>query len=316
MREKRLPDEEVVFESADVALAGTFVDPDGSRAAALILTGSGQLDRDSNGRRFRGQINNAIAEALAGRGVASLRYDKRGAGESGGDFFAAGVSENYADACAAIDWLETRGAGRPIYAIGHSEGALHVAHLAADDRVAGAVLIACPAHRGEEILTWQAAQIVPTLSRLTKAVLKLLRVDPLKSQRKALDRIRSTAADSLRIQGKKVNARWLREFMDYDPAPIFERIDVPVLVVVAEHDMHVPPEDGDAIRALIAGPCDETIVAGLSHILRDDPESKGPRAYRRALKAPVSPAVLDAITDWVEKQLSPSRVSSTESRRQ
>src|SRR5262249_47509694 len=154
---------------------------------------------------------------------------------------------------------------------------LHVAHLAADQTVAGAVLIACPARRGEEILTWQAAQIVPTLSPLTKAVLRLIRLDPLESQRKALDRIRSTAADSLRIQGRTVNARWLREFMDYDPAPIFERIDVPMLLVAAEHDMQVPPEDGEAIQALVAGPCDEVIVAGLSHILRDDPECKGPR---------------------------------------
>jgi alpha-beta hydrolase superfamily lysophospholipase len=155
--------EEVRFESAGVSLAGTFVDPAAARADALILSGSGRLDRDSNGPRFRGEINSAIAEALAARDVASLRYDKRGAGESGGDFYAAGVSDNYADACAAVDSLATRASGRPIYAIGHSEGALHVARLASDGKVAGAVLIAGQARRGEEILTWQAAQIVPTL---------------------------------------------------------------------------------------------------------------------------------------------------------
>jgi uncharacterized protein len=90
--------------------------------------------------------------------VPSLRYDKRGAGQSGGDYFEAGMTENYADACAAVGWLATRAPDRPIYAIGHSEGALHVARLAADNKVAGAVLIACPARTGEEILTWQAAR--------------------------------------------------------------------------------------------------------------------------------------------------------------
>jgi pimeloyl-ACP methyl ester carboxylesterase len=242
-----------------------------------------------------------------------LRYDKRGAGESGGDFFAAGVRENHADACAAVGWLATRAGGRPLYAVGHSEGALDVAHLAADERVAGAILIGCPARRGEEILVWQAGRIVPTLPPAIKVILTLLRVDPLRSQQKAFVRFRSTSTDSLRIQGKKLNASWLREFMDYDPVPTFTRIHCPVLVLVAEHDMQVPPEDGAAICSLVAGPSDEVVLPGLSHILRDDPESKGPRGYRKALKAPVSPAALETIAYWIAKQLSePSTTSPNE----
>jgi alpha/beta superfamily hydrolase len=195
--------EEVRFQSADLALAGTFLAVPDAEAAALILTGSGPLDRDSNGPRFRGQISLAIAQALARHGVVSLRYDKRGAGQSQGDYFDAGLTENYADACAAAGSLRDRCPDLPTYAIGHSEGALHAARLAADDKVAGAVLIACPARRGEEILTWQAAQILPTLSPATKAVLKFLHIDPLKSQRKAFARLRSTSANTIRIQERR-----------------------------------------------------------------------------------------------------------------
>src|SRR5262249_56930779 len=119
-------------------------------------------------------------------------------------------------------------------------------------------------------------QIVPTLHAVTKAILRVLRIDPLESQQKALRRIRSTSADSLRIQGKRQNARWLREFMDYDPGPVFERVHSPLMVVVPEHDMHVPRGDGELICKLVSGPCEEVIVPGLSHILRDDPQSKGP----------------------------------------
>jgi uncharacterized protein len=295
--------EEVRFESEGVLLAGTYVDPSDAKAGALILTGSGPLDRDSNGPRFRGQVNPEIAQALAIHGVASLRYDKRGAGRSRGDYFEAGVTENYGDACAAVGWLATRSPDLPIYAIGHSEGAMHGARLAADGKVAGAVLIACPARRGEEILAWQAAQIVPTLPPVTKAILKLLRIDPLKSQRKAFERIRSTSGNTLRIQGKKVNARWLREFMDYDPNPVFKRIKVPVLAMIGTHDMQVPPEDADAIKRLVPGPREKKQIEGLSHILRSDPESKGPRAYPKALREPVDPVVLKTITDWLERQI-------------
>lgn len=295
--------EEVRFENAGVTLAGTFVDPGEARAVALILTGSGRLDRDSNSRAFRGQINSAIAEALAAHGIASLRYDKRGAGASSGDFYAAGLNDNYADAQAAVDWLARRSAGRPLYGIGHSEGALHVAHLGADGKLAGAVLIACAARRGEEILTWQAAQIVPTLPAATKAILKLLHIDPLKGQQKAFARLRGSSADSLRVQGKKLNARWMREFMDYDPGPTFERVRCPLLVVIPEHDFQVPPEDGKTICNLVPAPCKTVIIPGLSHILRDDPESKGPRSYRRALRSPVSPAVIEVITNWLTGRL-------------
>src|SRR5579863_6995102 len=105
--------EDVRFESeGGVTLAGTFLDPSDAKAAALILTGSGRLDRDSNSRAFHGWISPAIAEALAARGVASLRYDKRGAGQSSGDFLEASLSNNYSDAAAATGWLLSRAAGR------------------------------------------------------------------------------------------------------------------------------------------------------------------------------------------------------------
>lgn len=294
--------DEVRFDSGEVNLAGTFLEPPNAKAAALILSGSGRLDRDSNTAKIRLGVSLAIAEALKADRVSSLRYDKRGVGKSEGNFFDAGVAENYADACAAVGWLATRSPDTAIYAIGHSEGALHAAHLAADETVAGAVLIACPARTGEEVLSWQAAQIVPTLGPATKTVLRLLRIDPLKSQRKAFERVRSTSATTIRIQGKKTNARWLRQFMDYDPAPIFKQIKAPLLVIVGSHDMQVPPADADAIRTLVAGPCDEQVVDEMSHLLRPDPESRGPRGYRKAVNEPVSPAVLQSITGWIDRQ--------------
>jgi pimeloyl-ACP methyl ester carboxylesterase len=297
--------EDVRFESDGVTLAGTFVDPDSARTSALILTGSGQLDRNSNGPKLNLNINSAIADALAARGISSLRYDKRGAGESGGDFFEASLSDNYADAVAALGWLATRTHGVPLVAVGHSEGSLHVAHLAADGKLVGAVLIAPPALRGEETLTWQAAQVVPTLPRATRSILKLLHIDPLASQRKAFERIRSTSAGTIRVQGKKLNARWFREFMDYDPAPVYKQVDVPVLVLIGEHDFQVPPAGAEAIGRLVPGACEVQLIPNLSHILRDDPDSRGPRDYPREVRQPVSPVVLERIGDWIEAQLGP-----------
>jgi uncharacterized protein len=65
-------------------LYGTLTVPDGGAPApaVVIASGSGPLDRDSNHRRARFDVARQLAHALAAGGLASLRYDKRGVGES------------------------------------------------------------------------------------------------------------------------------------------------------------------------------------------------------------------------------------------
>jgi len=74
--------EEITFASSGCALAGTFVQVPNPVAAALLIVGSGRTDRNSDvrlpaGQQLRGGITRAAAEALAGVGVSTLRYDKR-----------------------------------------------------------------------------------------------------------------------------------------------------------------------------------------------------------------------------------------------
>jgi uncharacterized protein len=52
---------------------------------------------------------------------------------------------------------------------------------------------------------------------------------------------------------------------------------------------------------LVRGPFEGHVVGDLSHLLRPDPGSAGPRGYRRAVRQPVSPDVLDLITGWVAR---------------
>ena len=108
----------------------------------------------------------------------------------------------------------------------------------------------------------------------------------------------ASSADVMRIQGQKVNARWFRDFIRYDPAPVLARITVPVLAITGGHDLQVPPEDVAAIGRLVQGPFDGHVTGDLSHLLRPDPDRKGPFGYRRALRQPVSPEVLALITAW------------------
>jgi pimeloyl-ACP methyl ester carboxylesterase len=295
---------EVFFDSDGCRLAGTYAEAADPMAAALLITGSGKTDRDSDvhlplHQMLRGGITRQVSDALAAARVSSLRYDKRGIGASGGDYMSVGMAQRLADAQAALGWLAAQAAGLPLLAIGHSEGTYYAARLAADGDVAGAVLLSGSARTGAEVLSWQTQKMAERLPRSARVILRLMRTDAIRAQRKNMDRILASSDDVMRIQGSRVNARWVRDFAAYDPGPVLARITVPVLAITGGHDVQVPPEDVHAIGRLVQGPFDGHVVADLSHMLRPDPASIGPRDYRRAARQPVSPEALALITAWV-----------------
>lgn len=298
---------DVTFYSGGCTLAATFTAAAEPVAAALLITGSGRTNRDSDarlpgGRMLRIGVDRAVAGALARARVSTLRYDKRGVGASDGDYLACGMDDRRADARAALGWLAGRTEGLPLLAVGHSEGAFYAAELAADQAVAGAVLTGAGARPGEQILAWQAEMIAARLPPLARAVLRVTRTDVIRTQRKRLDRIEASRADVARIQGIRVNARWIRDFVAYDPRPVLARITVPVLAVTGGQDVQVPPADVAVIGHLVRGPFEGHVVGDLSHLLRPDPGSAGPREYRRAVRQPVSPEYLELVTGWVTKR--------------
>ncbi len=253
--------------------------------------------------RARLGIGRDIAVALAARGIASLRYDRRGVGGSSGSFLAAGFHENTTDAGSALAFLRDRPDVARCFAVGHSEGALHAAAVAGDgahDDLAGVVLLAPAAKTGEETLAWQAAQIAPTLPAPVRLLLRLLRTDLTAKQAKNVRRLQSTTGDIERIDGRRMNARWHREFIAFDPKPSLARIRVPVLAVAGDKDLQVDPEDLALVASTVGGPVDTVRVPDLTHVLRRDPGSPSLSAYRRLIRQPTDAETLDAVGEWVQ----------------
>ena len=304
--------EEVRFRSGACTLAGTFQPAADPAAAALLISGSGKVDRNSDAKLpvrgvLRIGVTRAVAEALAASHVSTLRYDKRGVGASEGDALRAGMADRRADARAALAWLADRQPGLPLLAIGHSEGAWYAAELAADGLVSGAVLLAGGARPGAQILSWQVDQIVARLSPAVRLILRVLRRDVVAAQRRRLARITSSASDVVRVQGIKMNARWYRDFVAYDPAPVLTRISVPVLAITGGQDIQVPPADVEEVGRLVQGPFEGHVAGDLSHLFRPDPASRGLRDYRRSARQPVSPELLRLVTDWAARNWDRSR---------
>jgi len=297
---------DVRFVSDGYVIAGTLTDVPSPVAAALVITGSGRIDRDSDAKvhgvpLLRTGVTRQVAAALNTARVVTLRFDKRGVGASGGDYLHAGMTDNLADARAGLRWLAERCPGLPLLTVGLSEGTWHAARLAAseEEKVAGTVLLGAPARSGEQVLDWQIAKLAPTLPGVVKTVMRLTRTDFVQSQHKRIARLKATTGDVARIGGIRANVRWYREFMSYDPAQDYARLTVPVLAITGGHDMQVPPDDVSVIGSLVRGPFEGHVVDELSHLLRPDSSWTGPRGYRRAVRRPVSPKVLAIITEWV-----------------
>jgi len=92
-------EETVRFDSGKVTLAGTLVKPGGieRHPAVVLFHGSGPQERDL-----------FMARWFANLGIAALAYDKRGVGESGGDFRKVPFMELCDDGLAAIEYLKSR----------------------------------------------------------------------------------------------------------------------------------------------------------------------------------------------------------------
>jgi len=287
--------------SAGVELAGTETAPTGeARAVAVILPGSGEVNRDADHRRIPLGVSRDLAHALAGAGVVTLRYDKRGIGASGGQFLATGLSDNIADATAALQTIRDAHPDLPAFVIGHSEGAMIAEAVAADATgLAGVVLLAAPGVPGEETMKWQARQIAPTLPAFARAVTRLLRIDILAQQSKAIEAIKATSGDIARVQGRRINAKWQRELLAFDPAPFLARITAPVLAITGGKDLQVNPDDLEVIAATVPTPVETRRPADVTHILRADPNAPTIGAYKKLAKQPIDAQVITDVVGWV-----------------
>ncbi|NGM72746.1 alpha/beta hydrolase family protein [Sphingobacterium sp. SGL-16] len=125
---------DVVFPNkyANIQLAGTLTFPKekGKYPAVILLTGSGQQDRDET--LFGHKPFKVLADYLTRNGIIVLRYDDRGAGKSEGSFEASTIDDFSKDAISALEFLKQQKNVdiNKIGILGHSEGGL-VANLLA-----------------------------------------------------------------------------------------------------------------------------------------------------------------------------------------
>jgi pimeloyl-ACP methyl ester carboxylesterase len=279
--------------SRGYTLAATLTKPKGLARVPVVITisGSGPQERDSRLAPVPGYaIFREVADTLGKRGIAVLRYDDRGVGESGGRSSAAtATSADFADDVrSVIEWLRTRPDidGARIAVAGHSEGGLIAPLVASTDaRIRAVALLAGPAYSGRRVLMFQNELGIRSLTTVTEA------------QRDSLRRTVPGALDSL----ARANP-WFNYFINTDPAVALRKVKQPVLVLQGNTDMQVSPEQADTLSFILrkAGNTRVTVqrFPDTNHLFLRDPV--GVAGGYSALKDPtVRRDVLGALANFM-----------------
>ncbi|MBK9265233.1 MAG: alpha/beta fold hydrolase [Polyangiaceae bacterium] len=300
-------EKEITIDANGITLAGTLCLPreDGRYPIVVMIHGSGPLDRNENMKRQSLDIFNVIAHQLAGRGFASFRYDKRGCGKSGGNYYTAGLFDMVDDAVHCIDAIQRQPCCDSIVLLGHSEGCI-IAPLVSGKRTSVSKLVLiCPfVQRIEAILLKQAAQVQKELESggmLRRWLFKMLGTS-VESQQELIDRIKSENKDTIRVNLQKVPAKSIRELLELDPPTIMAQVERPTLIIGGEKDLQCDPADVDKIVALIKGPVEAHVVKNLTHLLRFEEGEPALLRSIQLIRKPMEPVVAELIANWLEKQ--------------
>ena len=312
-------EKEIEVNSNGIRLAGTLCLPavEGSFPCLLMIHGSGPVDRDENTRqlkfiRVKLNIFNTIARYLSEKGIASLRYDKRGCGRSTGDYLRAGLYDLIQDAKVMYSHILSQGYIKRdnIFLLGHSEGTVIAPKIAVEHpEIAGLVLLAPLAQNMEQPLRYQAIKIKEDAEKSggwNRLIMRLswrLTGDPVKVQTELIWKIKITTEDTFRYKGQRINAKWLREHLADDPAETLRNITHPVLAITGEKDVQVDPQDVVRIAELVQGDVEYHIIPNLTHILRLDHEPPSFLNYKKLLKKDMDYSILGLITDWLDRKL-------------
>lgn len=240
---------------SEIKLAGTLTIPQqsGSCPAVILVSGSGPQNRDEELLGHKPFL--VIANYLTQRGIAVLRYDDRGVGESQGDYASAGMDEFYSDAYAAVQYLKHRPDidKTRIGVIGHSEGGSIALMLAARKEVAFAVTLAAPGVDGSTLMDMQREAIfrasdapeefITEYNKLMGEAQKLaLRNDNIDKLREKITALFSGTS----LQGEtektvqQLSSAEIKSILAYDPRKDLQKIKCPVLALNGSNDLQVP----------------------------------------------------------------------------
>ena len=304
-------------------LSGTLSLPEGAKTAIVFVTGSGLQDRDET--VYGHKPFAVIADYLGRQGIASLRYDDRGYGESTGSetIDKATTKVFAADARAAVDALRAKGVFDKIGVLGHSEGGTIAAMLAAQGAVDFAIGIGTPALRGDSVLTEQnrsillASGVSPEMTERyceafgqTAEFAEKYGATPMLGAYVATltaqwpqDVVSQTLAKNLASAAQQMTGPWMREFLSYDTSKDIAAAKCPILLIYGEKDTQVDAKANSAAAQEAAKSnknVEVQVIQGLNHIMQH--AQTGNIAEYALIEETVAQEIFDAVEKFLKKK--------------
>jgi|HubBroStandDraft_6_1064221.scaffolds.fasta_scaffold114009_2 alpha-beta hydrolase superfamily lysophospholipase len=326
-------DQPVSFQAGGLTVYATYRHPAAAtshRPAVLLIAGSGPTDRNGNSALLPGSIDTlkTLADWLSADGVASLRYDKLGSGQTGlgpyaGRPAAIGIVPFEQEAAAALRFLARQPGVDParLGVIGHSEGALFALLLAdgTDPKGSGPGPLP-PVHAlglleplseryldviadqvdAQAAAAQRAGQITSAeASSLTHALAAGI------AQLRATGTVPAALPGGLASILNPANALFLSQADRYDPAQLATRLSpgLPVIITCSTADSQVTCGE---VRHLLSGlgdaqaNTDFVMLTGVDHVLKQDPSGSA-ADYTKPL--PFSPQLQQALRTFVAQHL-------------
>ncbi len=324
-------DQPVSFQAGGVTVYATYRHPATTPAqampAVLLIAGSGPTDRNGNSKLLPGPVGTlqTLAGWFSADGVATLRYDKLGSGQTGLGPYASdpdsiGIAPFEQEAAAALRFLASQpGVNQSQLGVfGHSEGALFALLLAdgftggtgAAPHVHTLGLIEPLSERYLDIIAIQvdaqvaAAQQAGQLTAaqaasLTQALAKAI------AQLRSAGTVPSGLPAALSSVLSPSSALYLSQADRYDPASLAAKLPAgtPVLVTCSNADTQVSCGEVHQLRdGLAQAPAKTDFVQlnGVDHVLKVDPAGSAAN-YTKAL--PFSPQLQSALRSFVQQNM-------------
>ena len=288
------------IKSGALELGGTLVMPRGATGrvpVVVIIAGSGPTDR--NGNSLMGIRPNSYAQLawqLAGRGIATLRYDKRGMPGTKGTFDMTKMTldDFAADARAAAESLAHDSRFSKVVLLGHSEGsALALIAARQGAPVAGVISVSGLGRPLGVVMREQLARQFDsaTLVRYDTAMSQYLRGEQPKD-----------VPPQLGPLFVPINLSFMKSLTSLDPPAAIRAVHQPVLIVQGGRDVQVAVADAERLHT--AKPDAQLVVVPLAnHVLKQTTDTTlvGQMPTYQNPTVPIMPDVANGIADWILK---------------
>jgi hypothetical protein len=280
----------------------------------VMIPGSGPVDRDGNMRGMRASIYKQLADALVQSGFAALRYDKIGVGESTGDFNHAGLYDAVQCVSDIIDYCNSTEdmVFNKIFLLGHSEGTI-IATLSASRKHVDGIILLCGAGTSlKSVITSQNEALLSEIASKSGFTGLLLRklVSPEKQrlkQKKLFDKVMQTNEATVRISGRIVQAKWLREHLSLNDQKILQLLSslkCKVLVIHGSKDVQSPIKPFYHLKNLALDHIRTVMIDDMNHMLKKQKEACSllalKKIYKKSANEPISHEIVDEIENWLQ----------------